>query len=184
MRRIGLITIALGTVLLLPSTAMAAAGTIDQSQESLGLAAIGFGDPQTPPIYAAQVFTAGRSGALTAVAFVPSGNGYAKRDVHVEIRNAAGGQPGATVLASGDIKTSLHDKFVKISFRSAPTVTEGTQYALVLVGTGDLGFVVSGALGNPYAAGAAWTSFDATTWYEQTSEGFVDFDFAFRTYVA
>jgi hypothetical protein len=161
------------------------AGTLDQQQLSSG----------TPPgrdvdngESMAQTFTAGLSGGLDQVDLKLSQTPTAVTlPLTVEIRNAPGGSPGGTVLASGSIPASAappsgSPAFVPVVFASPAPVTAGTQYAIV-AHNGDIaptrfwGWADDGT--NPYASGstffaqppsAPWTNVAGT-------------DLAFKTYV-
>ena len=102
----------------------------------------------------------------------------------VEIRNAAAGFPGATVLATASLAPGAIPTvaaFVPVAFATPPSVTAGTQYSIVLSSTTmtpDYGWTKN-PTGNPYPGGALTTG---------TGPGNVmtpaTGDATFRTYVA
>jgi hypothetical protein len=181
MRRVFIITAMLLGALVVPSGALGAA-TLDQAQDLRGAGA-GFPEDITPPQAVAQVFTAGRTGMLTEVWIIPTGNAIGKRDTTIEIRDSSGGLPGTTVLARATVKTNQIGKWIRITLRPGAAVTAGTQYALVVVMNGPKGIILEGQWGNPYTTGDAYATTDVG-WsrFEDIYSG-DSFDFAFRTYL-
>ena len=80
----------------------ASAGSIDQQQPNGGGASLQIQNMQS----LAQTFTSGRSGRLDQVDLKLSAGGTPTLPLTVEIRNAAAGSPGGTVLASGSLPAS------------------------------------------------------------------------------
>jgi hypothetical protein len=174
---------AASAALLLGVADSASAGTIDQQQTSSN-ANIGLQNDQTP----AQTFTAGMSGRVDQVDLSLSKFGFPPNPVTVEIRNASGGQPGSTVLASTSIPLSAigtTPAFVPATFAAPAPVTAGTQYSIVAWShtTGDaVGWNYQNS--DLYPGGAMFKSSQIVPpsprgpWF-----GFA-FDLAFKTYVA
>ena len=129
----------------------------------------------------AQTFTAGVTGQLDQVdlaLFNISGSA----PVTVEIRDVVGGQPGATVLASGSIPAAQIGPtvaFIPVALPAPTPVVAETQYAIVA-------YTSAGVLHgwcraqDPYAGGSGFFSETAppTTWAGLSP------DLAFKTYVA
>jgi hypothetical protein len=122
---------AASAALLLTGAASASAGTLDQQQtaadDDFSLQSSQSG---------AQTFTPAITGALDQVdllllkAGTPPGP-----SVTVEIRELAGGGPGATPLATASIPASSAGAtadFLSFSFATPASVTAGTQYAIVV----------------------------------------------------
>lgn len=185
----------LAALLVVPGVARASSDVLDQSQTQVvfGYAAVGPGFSGGQSL--GQTFTAGLTGGLDRVNLYLTAPAYAEgfpdvpsAPLTVEIRNAAGGIPGSTVLASASVPASSVTSsggWVEVDFGSPAPVVSGTQYAIVAyttdtdpnaayeVGTG--GAVV-------YAGGPFFLNSSAppapTTW-----EGFAN-SLAFQTYVA
>lgn len=197
-RRLAVLT-ATVTALLLPTSPVAALGTLDQQQTSE--------EDNAHFIYAtveaAQIFTAGITGQLDHVDLLLNtgpdlgGSGTPDSDLTVEIWTTAGGLPASpvpgatgTVLAANIPKGQPTWAQVAIS---APSVA-GTQYAIVLSSPGSSVEGCQGdppdpgqdcwqwffdADGNPYTGGALYSSLDSgATWAAVGGS-----DAAFRTYV-
>ena len=167
--------------LVLPSGA-AAATRVDQQQNEISCS-VAMTDSGASS-YLGQTFTAGTSGTLTGVAFWPSGTGFGKAMVTVEVRDTVGGNPGSTVLAQASVKTNVHDRWVKITFRTGAAITAGTPYALLFHMNGGSQMVLGCAQHDPYAGGNATFTFDEGTWYPFIGEDTLPWDVAFRTYVS
>jgi hypothetical protein len=163
---------------------LASAGTLDQQQTNGGGVTFDTDSMQS----LAQTFTAGLSGRLDQVDLKLAANGTGPiLPLTVEIRNAVGGSPGGTVLASGSIPASAAPPppaaFVSLGFASPATVTAGTQYAIVVFNADVFprrwGWAVDPS--DPYAPGSAFhqaTSPPGPTWLTDSSS-----DTAFRTFV-
>jgi hypothetical protein len=165
--------------------AAAAAGTLDQQQPL----APGTGLQVQSMQSVAQTFTAGLSGGLDQVDvnLLAAGTGVTL-PLTVEIRNASGGSPGSTVLATASVPpaaVTTTAAFVPVTFATPAPVTAGTQYAIVAY-SADVSPHIwswSDAAMDPYPAGASyfqpasppsagsWTSFPGP-------------DQTFKTYVA
>jgi hypothetical protein len=139
----------------------------DQAVEH-GTHAVALGPLST---YAAQTFTAGVTGALDVVELgldLP-GSTYTTT-ANVRIESVADGMPTGTVLATAAPVTLTMNGWVAFTFASPARVTQGTQYAIVLVaptpawGISDL---------NPDAGGQA----------VMNGLAYPTDDFVFRTYV-
>ena len=182
----------LAVLVALVAPAHAVAGTLDQSQTATD-ASFSFGGQRQ----VAQTFTAGRSGHLDQVEV------HVRRDVPpsslstcnhgsgitAEIRTLTGGSPSNTTLGTTTVPaTSVPTVFdwIAPTFATPPSVTAGTQYALVLSATDAscTGFWFpyswSAKSANPYIAGAAFAKLDSgSSWAVQGTT-----DTTFKTYVA
>jgi hypothetical protein len=182
-RRIGMACGVAG-VLFLGAAGAASAGTLDQQQ------AAGSGDARVESGESlAQTFTAGLTGGLDRVDLLLGADGSGPSvPLTVEIRSVSSGSPGSTVLAAGSVPPSavgLTDAWIPITFAAAPTVTAGTQYAIVAYSSVDHANSYFWALefGDPYAAGANFFQTSTPpdgTWTLTALDG----DQAFKTYVA
>jgi hypothetical protein len=160
----------------------ASAGTPDQQQPNGGGASLQIQNMQS----LAQTFTAGLSGGLDQVDLKLSAGGTPTLPLTVEIRNAAAGSPGGTVLASGSIPASAAPAttaFVSLGFATPAPVTAGTQYAIVAynanVNPNRWNWAVDAT--NPYAPGSNFfqaVSPPGPTWTNQPGS-----DLSFKTYV-
>ena len=160
----------------------AAAGTLDQQQPNGGGVSLQLTSTQS----LAQTFTAGLTGGLDQVDLKLSKTGTPTQPLTVEIRNAAAGSPGGTLLASGSIPASAApatSEFVSLGFATPPAVTAGTQYAIVAytasANPNRWNWAVDAT--NPYAGGTAHfqaASPPGPTWIDQPGE-----DLSFKTYV-
>jgi len=175
----------IAAVLLFGATGSASAGTLDQQQTSFGAFSSG-GVNSTQSL--AQTFTAGVTGRLDQADLVMSTFSSPTAPVTIEIRDAAGGLPGNTMLASTSIPISAipadpNPAFVSATFGSPAAVVSGTQYALVAWSTNAAGspgwsYLLST---NPYPAGRAMNSQASppgNDWNGPDGD-----DFAFKTYV-
>ena len=168
---------------LLAATASAVAGTLDQQQnESNTEAGLSVGQSS------AQTFTAGITGGLDRADLLLRKTGSPVEPLTVEIRNAAGGRPGAAVLASASIPMSAlgsSPAFVPATFAAPAAVTAGTQYALVAYTTHAAndccGWSYQDAT-NPYSGGAGFNSNTVPPQAPWGTQGGGD-DYAFMTYV-
>jgi hypothetical protein len=180
--RLGLAASLLATFLLAgPATAFA--GTLDQ-QQTMSNTEAGLFSGQTP----AQTFTAGITGSLDRADLLLRKVGDPAEPLTVELRNAAGGQPGTSVLASASIPMSAlgtSPAFVPVTFDAPAAVKAGTQYALVAYtahATNDCcGWAYQDAT-NPYAGGAGFLSTTSPPQAPWSAQGGGD-DYAFMTYV-
>jgi VCBS repeat-containing protein len=177
-----------GLLALAPAAAWA--GTLDQQQPNFR--------PASPPAIQgpdtgstssmAQTFTAGLSGQLDRVDLALIRNDDTDGPLTVEIRDAVGGAPGTTVLASAAVPPASVPTggppalaFVEVPFASPAAVEAGSQYAIVAYTGGDnvyrWGYVL---MGNPYAGGSVFLSIESppSAWSASPPS-----DFAFRTYV-
>jgi hypothetical protein len=172
--------------LLLGIATTASAGTLDQQQTTFGAFSSG-GVNSSQSL--AQTFTAGITGRLDQADLVLSTFSSPTDPVTIEIRNAAGGLPGNTVLASTSIPISAipadpNPAFVSATFGSPAAVVSGTQYALVAWSTnaaGSPGWSYQPNPANPYPAGRGLNSQASppgNDWDAPAGD-----DFAFKTYV-
>ncbi len=141
--------------------------------------------------YVAQTFTAGITGALTAINVdIASLREY---PLHFAIHGVTNGLPDATILGESNLWTDTDHPIVnapltlQILVGPPVYVVAGKQYAIVVNydGTGSPGLAAgnwSGASGDAYAGGAAFMTNDESfaTW---TSAGASDLDLHFKAYV-
>jgi hypothetical protein len=163
----------------------ASAGTLDQQQTDSS----GTRYAPNPDQSLAQTFTAGIGGGLDRADLHLSKNGTPSLPITVEIRNASGGTPGSTVLASASVPASAVSSspgaFVPISFTPPAAVVAGTQYAIVAYSSAAVPniYAWSASLTNPYAAGNGFNTSNSPpsgSWNPLLSF----LDFTFLTYVA
>jgi hypothetical protein len=159
---------------LLPGSAMAAA-VLDQSN--------GTGGSYTGGAKFSQTFTAGMSGALTAVDLYLGINGTETDSM--SIQNVDGSWlPNGTILASTTASVTgsniSNPAWVEFAFTTPTYVTSGTQYAIVVT---TANAQIYGTTGNAYGGGEAWawiTSKGLSYWVGfGTNLG----DFSFKTFV-
>jgi hypothetical protein len=181
-RLLSMVIVAVGAAYAFP--AAAAAGTLDQQQPL----APGTGLQVTSTQSGAQTFTAGLTGGLDQVDLHLSGTGTGVTlPLTVEIRNASGGSPGATVLATASVPPSsvtTTAAFVPVSFATPAPVIAGTQYAIVAY-SADVSphiWAWSDATMDPYPAGG--TFFVAASPPAGAWSSFAGVDQTFKTYVA
>ncbi len=173
-----IVAVACAACALAPATALA--GTLDQQQTNASAGYVGIGSGQS----GAQTFTAGLSGGVDRVDLVLQKVGDPTAPLIVEIRNASGGVPGTTVLASESVRAAgigAFPVFVPIKFLSPAAVVAGTQYSIVLWSTdAPNSYGWSNSSGETYAGGGPFfvpVSPPSTAWTP------VGGDFAFMTYV-
>ncbi len=174
----------MGILACLSVPASASAGDLDQ-QQTLAPGARGITSTQS----GAQTFTAGRTGLLDQVD-LNLAKGGSPGNLTVELRDVAAGVPGTQVLAAASVPassvplTAAH-AFVSIPFAVPPSVTAGSQYAIVAYTAAsgpDYYYWWDGGPPSPYAGGMeflALSSPPVAPWTPQTT-----IDFAFKTYVA
>jgi hypothetical protein len=182
---------AIGITLALAAPALAAAGTLDQSQTNIDSTGGAVGGQALQ----GQVITVGLAGNLDQVDLnlrrhVPAtGTCDYGSGVTVTVRTLSGSFPGSTVLASGSVGPSGiplgSAGFVSFALAPAPAVAVGTQVAIVAAapdasctGTPDLPYDWSSRSGNPYLGGGFFSR-PSGTW---TAQG--TYDATFRSYVA
>jgi hypothetical protein len=161
-----------------PGTALA--GTLDQ--QSTDTSGSGFAMFSAQSL--AQTFTAGRSGGLDQVDLSLLITGSPSAPLNVEIRNAYGGTPGTTVLASHSLPASglpTTFTFVPISFAVPAAVVAGIQYAIVAYTSTPTGsYRWANSATNSYAGGGALFSPNSPpSFWGESAEG----DQAFKTYL-
>jgi Ca2+-binding RTX toxin-like protein len=194
MRRVSLASLVASVALagsllgLAVNAALAAAGTLDQSQTS---AVAGFG--VGPSQHVGQTFTPGLSGSLDQADLYlgrtctsPTGN------LRVQIRTVSGGTPTNDVLATASVPAasvpvgtnSQNYGWVEVPFAAAATVSAGTLYAIVASTGGTCPSIAYTywwglQIQNPYGGGTDVYSLDGgASW---TISGV--YDNAFKTYV-
>ncbi len=137
----------------------------------------------------AQTFTADTAGSLTRVKLLLTST--ASSDHTVQIRTVDATGPTATVLASETVPVGITaaPAWIEVPFSSAAEVSQGTQYALVLLRNGPgVSLTWHGqGLPDPYPAGDAWwcvvegSCSDMGAWSIPAPS--TPFDFAFQTFV-
>jgi hypothetical protein len=172
----------MGVLACLSVPTSASAGDLDQ-QQTLAPGARGIDSTQS----GAQTFTAGRSGLLDQVD-LNLAKGGSPVNLTVELRDVAAGVPGTQVLAAASVPassvplTAAH-AFVSIPFAVPPSVTAGSQYAIVAyaaASSGNYYYWWDGGPPSPYAGGMEFLANPPVApWAPQTT-----IDFAFKTYVA
>ena len=178
----------IGSVEVVPAAACAAVGALDQWQTGTDADMSDIVGPPVgviPPRSVAQTFTAGLSGALTAVELFLGSNGSSDVEpVTIEIRETLAGAPSSTVLARAEIPAACVTpvpRWVTVVFADPATVHSTKQYA-ILAHTG--GHTVYLWYCGPHTAepsGALWETFEyppAAGWGRATTD-----PAAFRTYV-
>jgi hypothetical protein len=173
-----IVAVACAACALAPATGLA--GTLDQQQTNASAGYVGIGSGQS----GAQTFTAGLSGGVDRVDLVLQKVGDPTVPLIVEIRNASGGVPGTTVLASESVRAAgigAFPVFVPIKFLSPAAVVAATQYSIVLWSTdAPNSYGWSNSSGETYAGGGPFfvpASPPSTAWTP------VGGDLAFKTYV-
>jgi hypothetical protein len=183
--------VAIGIALALASPALAAAGTLDQSQTNPGTATAPMGGQSL----LGQVITVGLAGNLDQADLhlrrhIPTtGSCDYGSGVTVTVRTVSGVAPGSTVLASGSVGPSGIPlgaaDFVSFPVAPAPAVAVGAQVAIVAAAldasctaVGQFPYDWSSASGDPYAGGGFFFRPSGTWMPEGTN------DSAFRTFVA
>jgi hypothetical protein len=171
-------------VTLQPAGPLLAVGTLDQSQTTQGAGSLLVG----PDAAMAQTFTASLTGDLDQVALALTTQGAGT--VTIEIRDAVGGAPGSTVLASATVpvaslpaRSPVPSPLTSIPLGPPAPVVAGTQYAIVVSrlgsGVSPLGIVEATGASDPYPPGEAFFHFSG-------GDGFAplpDFDLVFQTFV-
>ncbi len=145
-----------------------------------------FSNNITATVWQAQTFTPTATGKLTQMDFQAAlGTTGVPGTLVVEIRNTTGGVPGATVLATANLTSinSTGNAWFTVNFAAPPTVTSGTQYALVFRAGAGGPFRAVSSSSNVYAGGN-WqqSSTSGASWANVTSGG-VTLDLAFVAYV-
>jgi hypothetical protein len=168
---------------LLPGAA--SAGTLDQQQPNGGGSGLQVQGTQS----VAQTFTAGISGGLDQVDLKLSGAGGTAPTLPlmVEIRNATGAGPGATVLANGSVPASAAPAtpaFVSVAFANPAAVQAGTLYAIVAYNSDTAPRFWAWAIDptNPYSRGDSF--YTASSPPGATWTSFAGNDLSFKTYVS
>jgi hypothetical protein len=145
-----------------------------------------FSNNITATAWQAQTFAPTATGKLTQMDFQAAlGTGGATGTLLVEIRNTVAGAPGATVLATANLSSinSTGNAFYTVIFANPPSVTSGTQYALVLrTGTGGPYRAVSSST-NVYPNGSWQQSSNSGASWANVVSGTNTLDLVFRAYV-
>ena len=173
-----LVVLVVVAVTLQPAGPLLAAGTLDQSQTTQGDGTILVG----PGAAMAQTFTAGLTGDLDQVALALTTVGAGT--VTIEIRDAVGGAPGSTVLASATVSMAslpargpVPSPLTSIPLGPPAPVVAGTQYAIVVSPSG---IVVSpSGTSDPYPPGEAFFHFSGGGGFAPPP----DIDLVFQTFV-
>jgi hypothetical protein len=183
--RLSLAASFVATFLLAATASSAFAGTLDQQQTEMNTN-VGLFATQSP----AQTFTAGITGGLDrADLMLCCKDGSPVEPLTVEIRNASGGEPGTSVLASASIPMSalgVDPAFVPATFATPAAVTAGTQYALVAYtehATNDCCGWNYQSDTDPYSGGALFVSHEPIPALGNWANQGGDDDYAFKTYV-
>lgn len=189
MRRAVLLLSVMAAVILLAGGVALAASELDQQQEGTST---GIGLDATYPM--AQIFTAGRSGALDKVSAPAWRSGTTEAgEMVVSIQTLdESGLPSGTVLGSGsrpidDFETSPPGSWMDVSLAQPAPVSAGTKYALVVSSahatpTGASFYVWGVDWNDPYPGGDAYGRNQSGQWSLRHDNG-VPMDFAFRTFV-
>lgn len=188
MRRVLLVVSAAGVtaVLLLGAAASASAETLDQQQTDTSGTPFAVHSVQS----VAQTFTAGIGGGLDRADLHLRTSGTPTAPLTVEIRDASGGTPGSTVLASASVPATAVSPspgaFVPISFTPPAAVVAGTQYAIVAYSSAAFpnSYAWSDTRANPYAGGNGFAISNSPPSGSWDSPFFPQLDFTFLTYVA
>lgn len=141
----------------------AGADTIDQSSTG-GTTPNGIICPFFSTCGFAQTFTAGLTGQLTGVridARLNSGNFL------LSINSVSGGVPTSTVLDSVPLSAFTTFPLTQTILLSGIQITAGTQYAIVILGTGSgsgVGLEWLGSGPNPYLGGSGFSGGGANPW--------------------
>jgi hypothetical protein len=164
---------------------VASAGTLDQQQT--GTSGTPYGADSVLSV--AQTFTAGIGGGLDRADLHLRTVGTPAAPLTVEIRDASGGTPGSTVLASASVPASAVSPspgaYVPISFTPSAAVVAGTQYAIVAYSSAAAPnfYGWSTSFANLYAGGNGFfTSNSPPSGSWNSLQSFLDF--TFTTYVA
>jgi hypothetical protein len=183
---------ALAVLGLAVAAAPATAGTLDQQQTLFNSASgIDGASADGPGFSTAQTLTPAASGLLDQVDLLLARFPATAGPLTVEIRNASGGVPGSTVLASASVPAAdvpvqgpglQGFDWISVPFASPALVAAGTQYAIVAYTSvpGHYGWGFETTL-NAYAGGRAFGVFQSppTTWLTFSATT----DFTFKTYV-
>jgi hypothetical protein len=175
--------ISLSLLVIAVTASAASADTLDQQQTDTSAHGYVVG-PSSGASSSAETFTAGLSGGLDRVdlfldCFVCSNT----VGVTVQISNASGGAPGATVLATASIPAasvgSAPGAFVPVAFSNPAAVQAGTQYTIVAFTGGSDTYRWYAAPGLPYSGGQGYSSGSSPpgSWLAAGKT------FAFKTYV-
>lgn len=166
------------------------AGTLDQSQPTIGSGAAFVSDANLE----AQTFTSGLTGGLDQVDIaIGRATPSITASLVVEIRAVSGGVPSGPPLASASIPAAsvpvafFPTAFYSVPFASPAHVTAGAHYAIVVSSTscgfGNCYMEALGPVGDPYPAGAGYNSQNSgATWTLLNAFGTTDFPF--KTFVA
>lgn len=179
---------AIGSAEVLPTAACAVVGALDQWQTGTGADMSDIIGPPVgviPPRSVAQTFTAGLSGALTAVELFLGSNGSSDVEpVTVEIRETLAGAPGSTVLASAEIPAACVTpvpRWVTVAFADPAIVHFTSQYSILAYTGGHTVYLWYCGPRTAEASGALWETSEyppAAGWCRATTDLA-----AFRTYV-
>lgn len=179
LRRVALTAVLIASAFGMSTGVAQAATTLDQSFELYNTCYTG---GQGQPMINAQMVTPGITGALTSVQVSLLKFNTPPDGVTVSIRAASAGQPTGADLASvfiPDSAISFAATMITAVFTSPPTVTAGTQFAIVVSSTNtNLDYCWRGSTTASYSGGRT-ASFFGNSWsFWNAPSGLV-----FRTYV-
>ena len=138
--------------------------------------------------FAAQTFTAGRTGTLTGIAIDVLSEPPKPFPLHIAIRDVNGNNPGTTILGETTLSTSGTSLSQIISFPQPIAIVARSRYAIVVdypdappPGAGQNQGQWGGAYGNQYSGGEALSNRENGTLWQRTRPGV---DLHFQTYVS
>lgn len=182
MKRVVLLLVVVGSVVLGMAAPAFAADVLDQQQTGIGGGGTQISGPGSLGRSLAQTFTAGLTGPLDRVDLYLASGATTTGPLTVEITDVtSAGAPGTTVLASTSVPAASvtgTGGWVAVPFSSPATVQAGTQYAIVAQATGTDIYGWWRGPGDVYSGGQAFSSSGPVlTWVPDS------FDLAFKTYV-
>ena len=202
---LAVVTVAV-VALVVADSALAATDTLDQFQTSNAEVALVTGPSYTNQGQGiaqpwAQTFTAGLSGSLDRVsldldygdfsAYGGSGGSVPSNDLTVDITgvNAYGAPDMGNVLATATISksntfgSSFAGAWYNAVFQTPPTVTAGTQYAIVAYAEGSDEYDWFTSQGDVYAGGESWGTNVSPPTASSSWDGETVYDLTFETWV-
>jgi hypothetical protein len=158
---------------LMPGSALAASGVLDQSNPSNESTAPCSGGAAENPV--AQTFTADKSGTLTEVDLWMFWGGSGTATVTASIENTSSGKPALPALATATATVTSTPAWVQFFPTPLVTITTGTAYAIVFTTGAD----VKVCMADSYTGAHAW-AWDAPNWLHYGQEGS---SFAYQTFL-
>jgi hypothetical protein len=158
---------------LMPGSALAASGVLDQSNPSNESTAPCSGGAAENPV--AQTFTADKSGTLTEVDLWMFWGGSGTATVTASIENTSSGKPALPALATATATVTSTPAWVQFFPTPLVTITTGTAYAIVFT----TGSNVRICMADPYKGAQSW-GYDSG-WNHYGPEGW---SFAYQTFLA